>query len=42
MRLLDLFSNLGRSFVGIERDPAEFERACERLDQAQRQIRLFE
>ncbi len=32
---------MGLSFIGIERDPAYFEIACRRIDQAQRQPRLF-
>jgi site-specific DNA-methyltransferase (adenine-specific) len=32
---------LGRSFVGIEREPAYFDIACERIANAQRQERLF-
>lgn len=32
---------LGRAFVGVEIDPAYFEIACERIDRAQRQARLF-
>ena len=33
--------NLRRSFIGIEQDPAEFDRACERIENAQRQGRMF-
>lgn len=33
--------NLGRKFIGIEIEPRYFELACERIDQAQRQGRLF-
>ena len=33
--------NLGRKFVGIEVDPRYFDIACKRIDQAQRQIRMF-
>lgn len=33
---------LGRSFVGIERDPAYFEIACQRIRQAADQPRLFD
>ena len=33
--------NLGREFIGIEIEPRFFEIACERIDQAQRQQRLF-
>lgn len=32
---------MGRNFVGIERDPVEFDRACERITNAYRQERLF-
>ncbi len=32
--------NLGRKFIGIELEPKYFDIACERIDQAQRQIRL--
>lgn len=32
---------LGRSFIGIEREPKYFDIACERIDQAQRQGRMF-
>jgi site-specific DNA-methyltransferase (adenine-specific)/modification methylase len=32
---------LGRSFVGIEREPAYFELACRRIEQAQKQSTLF-
>ena len=31
----------GRSFIGIERDPAHFDLACKRIDDAQRQGSLF-
>ena len=34
--------NLGRQFIGIEIEPKYFEIACERIDQAQRQGRLFD
>ena len=34
--------NLGRKFIGIEIEEKYFEIACERIDQAQRQGRLFE
>lgn len=34
-------ANLGRSFIGIEIDRKYFDIACERIDQAQRQQRLF-
>lgn len=33
--------NLGREFVGIEREPAYFDAACRRLEEAQRQQRLI-
>ncbi len=33
--------NLNRKFIGIEIDPQYFDIACERIDQAQRQGRLF-
>ena len=33
---------LGRNFIGIEKDPKYFELACDRLDNAQRQGSLFE
>jgi len=33
--------NLGAKFIGIERERAYFDIACERIDQAQRQVRLF-
>lgn len=32
----------GRSFVGVERDPAYFAIACKRIEEAQRQPRLFD
>lgn len=32
---------MGLSFVGIEREPAYFDIACKRIDQAQRQAALF-
>ena len=32
---------MNRRFIGIERDPDEFERACERIENAQRQLRMF-
>ena len=35
-------ANLGRSFVGIEREKKYFDLACERIEQAQRQGRMFE
>lgn len=34
-------ANLGRGFVGIEIDRRYFDVACERIEQAQRQIRMF-
>ena len=34
--------NLGRKFIGIEIEPKYFDIACERIDQAQRQQRMFE
>ena len=33
--------NLGRKFIGIEIEPRYFEIACRRIDDAQRQARLF-
>lgn len=33
--------NLGRTFIGIEREPRYFEIACERIKAAQDQLRLF-
>jgi DNA modification methylase len=33
--------NLGRSFIGIEREVAHFETACRRIEEAYRQPRLF-
>ncbi len=33
--------NLGRKFIGIERDPAHFETACRRIEAAHNQPRLF-
>jgi len=33
--------NLGRKFIGIEIEPKYFDIACERIDQAQRQQRMF-
>jgi len=33
--------NLGRKFIGIEIEPKYFEIACERIEQAQKQGRLF-
>jgi len=34
--------NLGRKFIGIEIEKKYFDIACERIDQAQRQMRLCE
>jgi DNA modification methylase len=34
-------ANLGRSFIGIEREPSYFDIACRRIDQAYKQPRLF-
>lgn len=34
--------NLGRQFIGIEREPAYFDIACRRIEEAYRQPRLFE
>lgn len=34
--------NLGRKFIGIELEKKYFDIACERIDQAQRQVRMFE
>jgi site-specific DNA-methyltransferase (adenine-specific)/modification methylase len=33
---------LGRSFIGIEREPKYFEIACKRIEQAAAQGQLFE
>jgi site-specific DNA-methyltransferase (adenine-specific) len=33
--------NLGRKFIGIEIDPKYFDIACERITNAQRQLRMF-
>ena len=33
--------NLGRSFIGIEREPSYFEIACRRIEEAYKQPRLF-
>lgn len=33
---------LGRKFIGIERDLKHFETACRRIEQAQQQVQLFE
>ena len=32
---------MGRKFIGIEREPTYFEIACERIENAQRQVRMF-
>jgi site-specific DNA-methyltransferase (adenine-specific) len=34
-------ARLGRAFVGIELDPCYFDIACERIEQEQRQLKLF-
>lgn len=34
--------NLGRSFIGIERDPDYFDIACRRIEEAYKQPRLFD
>lgn len=34
-------ANLGRAFIGIEREPSYFDIACERIKAAQDQLRLF-
>ena len=34
-------ANLGRSFIGIEREPKYFDIACRRIEDAQRQRRIF-
>lgn len=34
-------ANLGRSFIGIEREPKYFDIACRRIEDAQRQQRMF-
>ncbi len=34
--------NLGRSFIGIEREPKYFDIACRRIEDAQRQGRMFD
>ena len=34
-------ANLGRPFIGIEREPKYFDIACRRIDDAQRQKRMF-
>ena len=33
--------NLGRKFIGVEIEPKYFDIACERIENAQRQERLF-
>lgn len=33
--------NLGRKFIGIEIEPKYFDIACERIENAQRQVRMF-
>jgi site-specific DNA-methyltransferase (adenine-specific) len=33
---------MGRDFIGIEKDPAYFEIACKRIEDAQRQFNMFE
>ncbi len=35
-------ANLGRRFIGIEREPSYFDIACRRIEEAYRQPRLFE
>ena len=34
--------NLGRKFIGIEIEPKYFDIACRRIEDAQRQQRMFE
>ena len=34
--------NLGRSFIGIEREPTYFDIACRRIEEACKQPRLFD
>jgi DNA modification methylase len=34
-------ANLGRKFIGVELEPKYFDIACKRIDQAQRQGKLF-
>ena len=34
--------NLGRRFIGIEIEPRYFDIACKRIDEAQKQGRLFD
>ena len=33
--------NLGRKFIGIEIEPKYFDIACRRIEDAQRQVRMF-
>ena len=33
--------NLGRKFIGIEKEPKYFDIACRRIEQAQQQLKLF-
>jgi adenine-specific DNA-methyltransferase len=33
--------DMGRQFIGVERDPAHFDAACRRIENAQRQSRMF-
>ena len=33
---------MGRSFIGIEREPKYFDIACQRIENAQRQVSLFD
>lgn len=35
-------ANLGRAFIGIEREPSYFDIACRRIEEAYRQPRLFD
>jgi DNA modification methylase len=35
-------ANLGRKFIGIEIEPKYFDIACQRIEDAQRQSKLFE
>jgi DNA modification methylase len=35
-------ANLGRRFIGIEREPTYFDIACRRIEEAYRQPRLFD
>ena len=34
--------NAGLDFIGVERDPKYFEIACKRIENAQRQVSLFD